>query len=166
MAVAHNFTEIPTIDLSQISSPEKRPELLKQLRHALVSIGFLYVSNHGVPSNVIQDLIDILPKIFSLSDSAKEETALSNSPHFLGFSSIGSETTGGKADKREQVEFATELTAVNSVDAPLYEKLRGPNQVRPCSTLSFCPKTCLFFLESIQRGSHETPVFLLVTRHY
>ncbi|EEP77939.1 predicted protein [Uncinocarpus reesii 1704] len=54
--------------------------------------------------------------------------ALQNSPHFLGYSSLGSETTGGKADRREQVEFATELTAVASNTAPLYEKLRGPNQ--------------------------------------
>lgn len=138
MATAHDFTEIPIIDLSLASCSDTRPILLKRLHHALVSTGFLYVSNHGVPPKVIRDLVEILPRFFSLTDSAKEQIALSSSPHFLGFSNVGSETTGGKADKREQVEFATELTASNDTDAPLYEKLRGPNQVRadsifPCN---------------------------------
>ncbi|KAL1960776.1 hypothetical protein VTO42DRAFT_6606 [Malbranchea cinnamomea] len=129
MAPAHEFSEIPILDLSLASSPDTKPALLKQLHHALVSVGFLYVSNHGVPSNVIDDLVRALPQFFSLPDADKQEIALSNSPHFLGYSSVGSETTGGRADRREQVEFATELSA-SYVEGktPLYERLRGPNQ--------------------------------------
>lgn len=129
MASNRTFSEIPTIDLSLASSPATKPELLNQLHHALINVGFLYVSNHGVADNVINDLVQALPELFSLPDAAKDEIALSNSPHFLGYSSVGSETTGGNADKREQVEFATELTASYTEDTPLYERLRGPNQV-------------------------------------
>lgn len=80
---------------------------------------------------MVNGLVTSLPDLFNLSDDAKQEIALANSPHFLGYSSVGAETTGGKADEREQVEFATELTAPYNDDGnvPLYERLRGPNQV-------------------------------------
>ncbi|ODH29048.1 hypothetical protein ACO22_03824 [Paracoccidioides brasiliensis] len=128
MSPAYAFSEIPTIDLSLAESPATKPELLEQLHHALVSVGFLYVSNHGVPNETIANLVDVLPHFFSLPDWAKEEIALHNSPHFLGYSSVGAETTGGKADRREQVEFATELNTTYAPGRHLYEKLRGPNQ--------------------------------------
>lgn len=130
MASSHEFSEIPVIDLSLASSPETKGLLLKKLHHALVSVGFLYISNHGVPPNVINNLIDILPQFFNLPHGDKQEVALGNSPHFLGYSSAGSETTGGKEDKREQIEFATELSEkYTEGETPLYERLRGPNQV-------------------------------------
>lgn len=123
----HTFSEIPILDLNLASTSETRPDLLRQLHHALTSVGFLYVSNHGVPDNIVSDLVAILPQLFSLTDDEKSKVSLGNSPHFLGYSNIGSETTDGKADKREQFEFASELDAIHS-GAPLYENLRGPNQ--------------------------------------
>ncbi|UKZ57233.1 hypothetical protein TrVGV298_011086 [Trichoderma virens] len=127
-ASTNNFQEIPVIDLALADDPKSLPALLSALRVALIDIGFLYVSNHKVPSQVIQDLVDILPILFGLPDNAKNKIALENSKHFLGYSAVGSETTAAKADAREQVEFATELTAVSDPNAPLYESLRGPNQ--------------------------------------
>lgn len=130
---SHDFTSIPIIDLSLASSPETttRDHLLRQLHHALTSVGFLYVSNHGVPDGVIADLVDALPKLFALPSDAKEQIALHNSPHFLGYSSVGAEMTAGKTDRREQVEFATELEErwMPGRGIPLYERLKGPNQV-------------------------------------
>ncbi|KAK2735069.1 hypothetical protein FQN57_001349 [Myotisia sp. PD_48] len=126
--MASSFSEIPIIDLSQACDPLKKPRLLEQLRHALIHVGFLYVLNHGVSDSVISGLVRLLPELFNLPLDAKAEIALSNSPHFLGYSSVGAETTGGKTDKREQVEFATELKAPDDESSPLYERLRGPNQ--------------------------------------
>ncbi|KAI1270883.1 putative hyoscyamine 6-dioxygenase [Xylaria sp. FL0933] len=122
------FESIPTIDLSLANHPDTRPALLEDLRHALIDVGFLYVSNHGVPSPVISDLVDALPALFSLDEEAKRAVALENSPHFLGYSGVGSENTGGAIDLREQFEFATELSATWREGLPLYERLRGPNQ--------------------------------------
>ncbi|KAJ4248719.1 hypothetical protein NW762_012557 [Fusarium torreyae] len=118
----HDFTEIPIIDLSLSDD-----EVLAKLRVALTDVGFLYVSNHGVPQSTIDDLVQILPKLFALSDEAKKEIALENSPHFLGYSAAGTETTAGESDQREQVELATELTKAPE-GSPLYDGLRGPNQ--------------------------------------
>ncbi|KAL5617591.1 hypothetical protein FOBRF1_006339 [Fusarium oxysporum] len=119
---SQEFTQIPVID---ISSPT--PQTLSNLRTALTEIGFLYISNHSVPTSTITSLINILPELFSLPPEAKQEIALENSPHFLGYSAAGTETTAGKADLREQVELATELERAPD-GAPLYDGLRGPNQ--------------------------------------
>ncbi|KAI1826437.1 2OG-Fe(II) oxygenase superfamily protein [Xylaria intraflava] len=123
-----SFEAIPTIDLSLADDPGALPQLLKDLRHALVDIGFLYVLNHKVPSSVVSDLVSALPELFHLGEEVKSTVALENSPHFLGYSGVGSENTGGKVDLREQFEFATELTATWHEGLPLYERLRGPNQ--------------------------------------
>jgi isopenicillin N synthase-like dioxygenase len=139
MESAHAFTSIPILDLSLATSPDTRPKLLRQLHHALVSVGFLYVTNHGVPENTINDLISILPQFFGLPHVDKQEIALCNSPHFLGYSQVGAEMTAGKKDRREQVEFATELEAkyIEGVGMPLYERLIGPNQVGDHLVLGF-----------------------------
>ncbi|KAI3331644.1 2OG-Fe(II) oxygenase superfamily protein [Xylariaceae sp. AK1471] len=125
-----SFEAIPSIDLSLANDPSTLPQLLQDLRHALVDVGFLYISNHGVHSPVISDLVSELPKLFSLGKDAKRAVALENSPHFLGYSGVGSENTAGRVDLREQFEFATELTATwrEGEELPLYERLRGPNQ--------------------------------------
>ncbi|KAF4949415.1 hypothetical protein FGADI_8928 [Fusarium gaditjirri] len=119
---SQDFTQIPIID---IASPT--PETLSNLRTALTEIGFLYISNHSVPTSTITSLINIIPDLFALSPEAKQEIALENSPHFLGYSAAGTETTAGKTDLREQVELATELERAPD-GAPLYDGLRGPNQ--------------------------------------
>ncbi|KAJ5836735.1 Oxoglutarate/iron-dependent dioxygenase [Penicillium robsamsonii] len=123
-----NFKYIPVIDLSLAKSPITRPKLLQELHYALTCIGFLYITNHDVPQDVISDLKHALPTLFALDPAEKEEVALHNSPHFLGYSQVGSETTAGVADKREQFEFATELPDLWRVGLPLYERLKGPNQ--------------------------------------
>ena len=124
-----SFREIPIIDLSQANSESAKPDLLRSLRYALTEVGFLYVTNHSVPEAVIDGLVNALPALFELGDDIKESVALENSPHFLGYSGVGNEKTGGKTDRREQFEFATELTATWHPGLPLYERLRGPNQV-------------------------------------
>lgn len=124
-----DFAEIPLLDLSLGDDDSTRQGLLNNLRTALTDVGFLYVSNHGVPQSTVAGLVEILPRLFELPHAAKEEIALENSPHFLGYSKPGSETTAGSADQREQVEFATELAETWTAGSPLYERLRGPNQV-------------------------------------
>lgn len=128
--MANNFHSIPIIDISLAKSPSTRPQLLQQLHHAITCVGFLYVSHHDVPHAVISDLKQALPALFALEQAAKDQVALHNSAHFLGYSQVGSETTGGVVDKREQFEFATELPDNWSEGLPLHERLKGPNQVQ------------------------------------
>lgn len=125
-----DFNSIPTIDLALALSPGSRKDVLHSLHHAITSVGFLYVENHGVPAQAITDLKDLLPCLFGLSLEEKCQVALENSPHFLGYSNVGSETTAGNIDLREQFEFANELAETWTPEFPVWERLRGPNQVR------------------------------------
>lgn len=124
-----DFSSIPIIDLSLADDAESKPKLLKDLRYALTSVGFLYVSNHGVSDVTIKNLREALPKLFGLSEKEKETVALENSPHFLGYSGEGKETTAGEVDRREQFEFATELEDDWVEGRALADRLKGPNQV-------------------------------------
>ena len=146
MSPGHSFDEIPILDLSLAESSQRRQDLIQELRHALTDVGFLYVKNHGVSDDIVSSIVKSLPKLFSLSQEAKDEIALSNSPHFLGYSGDGAETTAGKADRREQVEFATELEDTWKIGTPLRERLRGPNQVGICSLISigFCQRSHVY----------------------
>lgn len=127
--MAGDFTEIPILDLSLADDPATLPMLLDRLKTALTDVGFLYVSNHGVSASSVAELVRVLGPLFALPRDAKAAVALDNSPHFLGYSGTGAETTAGRADQREQVEFATELDSVASEKIP-WDRLRGPNQVQ------------------------------------
>jgi isopenicillin N synthase-like dioxygenase len=125
------LTTIPTISLST-----PYPLLLKQLRHALLTTGFLYLTDYAsavpeLPALVAQ-LVGSLPRLFALPDEEKERISLDHSPHFLGYSGVGSEVTARRRDEREQFEFASELESVWKEGEASYLKLLGPNQVRIC----------------------------------
>ncbi|KAI1619496.1 naringenin 3-dioxygenase [Exophiala viscosa] len=121
---------IPTIDLSRATDQTRSPQLLKDVRHALVDVGFLYLSNHGIEESTIDDLVKMLPVLFALPEDVKESAALRQSPHFLGFSKFGTEITARVQDQREQFELANELEDKYSKASglPLYTRLQGPNQ--------------------------------------
>jgi len=143
---------IPILDLSLARDPNNRSGLLKQLHEALFEVGFLYVVNHGVPTETIGRLTSLLPDLFELPAEQKAVLSKLNSPHFLGYSGFAEETTLGKQDLREQFDFATELPSIwqasqspesnadpvsSTCDAgasssrdftQLYWRLRGPNQ--------------------------------------
>jgi isopenicillin N synthase-like dioxygenase len=145
---------IPTIPLAQLSSPtntaKQRTKLLASLRAALLDTGFLYLTDldHHLPLSLTSRLAALLSRIFlDLTPEQKATAALINTPHFLGYSSFGSETTAGGKDWREQFELSGDEfvpgdvvtghdgqtageTATQSEETgrPLYARLRGPNQ--------------------------------------
>lgn len=131
---------IPVLNLCWAEDSIRRPVLLRQLYRALFDVGFLYVSNHGVPESTILGLVNSLPVLFDLPSEEKARMTKLNSPHFLGYSGFAEETTLGKQDLREQFDFGTELNPTYKKDCledenvdgrdftELYWKLRGPNQ--------------------------------------
>lgn len=117
------------IDMSQAQDPATKKQLLLDISYALLEVGFLYVSNHEVKKSAVDDLVEIIPKLFAQPDCVKDQSALINSPHFLGFSKFGTEMTAKVQDQREQFEFANELPCHNDGrTTPLYTLLQGPNQ--------------------------------------
>ena len=127
--VISDFSSIPILDYSLLDSPSQRPKFIAQLQHALINIGFLYLSNHPVSTADIDSLIQYIPKLFALPQEAKDKIRMANSEHFLGYSRLGAELTKGKVDQREQFDFATRHVCRWKEGDPEYYRLWGPSQV-------------------------------------
>lgn len=127
--MAANFSSIPVLDFALANDQVHKPEFIEQLRHALINVGFLYLKNHTVPQQVIDDLIGYIPRLFDLPQEAKNKILMANSPHFLGYSKLGAEFTKGRTDYREQFDFATPHETQWRLGAPEYLRLWGPCQV-------------------------------------
>jgi isopenicillin N synthase-like dioxygenase len=128
--MASNFTAVPVLDFSLANSPSTRPAFLADLRHALINIGFLYLSHTPIPDTTFDDLsTKYVPSLFALPQEKKDALRMANSPHFLGYSRLGVERTKGEADQREQWDFATPHVNRWVEGQPEYLKLWGPAQV-------------------------------------
>jgi non-haem dioxygenase in morphine synthesis N-terminal len=131
--VTDDFTSIPILNYALLSSPDTRPVFIRQLQHALIDVGFLYLENTPVPDDALFDeVIAYLPRIFALPQERKDALRMVNSPHFLGYSRLGVERTRGAADQREQFDFATPFENeewVPELGQPEYVRLWGPSQV-------------------------------------
>jgi hypothetical protein len=53
-----SFSSIPILDLSAARDPETKPAFLKELRHALLEVGFLYLKNIGIPEELTKNVIE------------------------------------------------------------------------------------------------------------
>jgi len=127
--MSEDFTSVPVLDYNLIS--KDKPSFLRQLRHALIHVGFLYLQHPPVTSSTLSALLDEIPKIFALPQAEKDAIVMRNNPHFLGYTSFGREFTKGKEDQREQFDFATPYECPWKPGHPDYRKLWGPAQWPP-----------------------------------
>ncbi|KAJ5120247.1 Oxidoreductase 2OG-Fe(II) oxygenase family [Penicillium atrosanguineum] len=121
------FSSIPVLDFKEALSPSTKPVFLSHLRDALINVGFFYLQNPPISLRVQHAFLEKALGLFHLPLEKKLEIEMVNSPHFLGYSRLGSEITALKKDHREQFDFATELPAP-AKDEPLYRNIYGPNQ--------------------------------------
>lgn len=167
-----NFTSVPVLDYSLLSDPQTRAHFIEQLRHALINVGFLYLSNHPVPT---ADLVSYIPKLFELPQQAKDDIKMSNSPHFLGYSKLGAEFTRGQVDHREfpdstvghrleltglvstgeQIDFATVHTCRWKEGDPDYYRLWGPSQWPDERLIPGFEQVTTQYLEGVQALSYQ-----------
>jgi isopenicillin N synthase-like dioxygenase len=109
---------------------------LAGLRAALHGIGFLQLTGYGAAPGQIGALTAAAARFFALP--LQERLRLDNrrSPHFRGYTRLGHEITAGRADAREQIDFAPEQAPVPRElwDAP-YRLLEGPNRAVSPQTL-------------------------------
>lgn len=126
MSRGASFEEIPVLDFDELAFD--KAAFLQKLSHAVLEVGFLYVKNIDLSKHGVDDLVALLPQLFDISSSEKGHILLEDSPHFLGYSAVGSETTAGKVDQREQFEFTSDPVDRWQLGMPLYWKLHGLNQ--------------------------------------
>jgi isopenicillin N synthase-like dioxygenase len=123
-------TRIPELDLARFSTaPAQRAEFLVALRAAARRAGFFYLTRHGIEPGLLNGLIDVSRRFFSLPEADKLAVEMVHSPHFRGYNRVAWELTRGQRDWREQIDIGAEQSAVALGPAsPAWLRLRGPNQ--------------------------------------
>ncbi|MUL82603.1 isopenicillin N synthase family oxygenase [Mycobacterium sp. CBMA247] len=111
-------TALPVVDLND------EPERLRQVAH---DVGFFYLTGHGVPSELSDRVLAAARRFFALPQAAKDAVAMTNSPHFRGYTRLGGEFTAGRIDWREQIDIGPERTPPTD-PVQDYLRLQGPNQ--------------------------------------
>ncbi|KAM0787273.1 hypothetical protein ACM66B_006506 [Microbotryomycetes sp. NB124-2] len=129
-------TGFPVLSWQQaLDSPS---QFIEQLSQALLTTGFFYLTDIEAQSRQWQQTwtraFTVSEQFFELDDETKLEIEMIKSRHFRGYSKFGSETTAGKQDQREQIDFGPE-TQVEDEDEKndiakqsIALNLCGPNQ--------------------------------------
>ena len=121
------FTEIPILDLSESRNEDTKPEFLRKLKDALMTVGFLYIKNAGIDQELYDQVCEEGIRFFDLPEEEKLRIEMKNAKSFLGYSRLGNEITAHKADWREQMDLSTPQPLPKDTD-PVYYNLLAPNQ--------------------------------------
>ncbi|GLZ47166.1 2-oxobutyrate oxidase [Actinomycetospora sp. NBRC 106375] len=123
---------LPVLDLRRFRSGDHsadRGAFLDELRRAAREVGFFTVVGHGIPPALTARLDEEVRAFFALPLDERLTIENTASPHFRGYSRVGTERTAGAADQREQIDIGPERAPVSG-DAR-YWGLVGPNQWPP-----------------------------------
>jgi len=123
-------TSIPVIDIGALRKGDQSGsrKIAEQLGAACRDVGFFYVSNHGVPEEVISDTFKSAETFFSLPLEEKLRYSLEKySKCFRGYSPVLSELADGKRNSYELMEFSVEFDE-NHPDVLANKPMHGPNQ--------------------------------------
>ncbi len=110
----------------------EREAALAELRQVARSVGFFYLTGHGIPQEEIDGILALSKRFFALPDEDKLAIQMVKSPQFRGYNRAGAEYTRGQQDWREQVDFGTDRPALTlKAGDPAWKRLTGPNQYPP-----------------------------------
>ena len=122
-----DHSAVPIMDLQDYANPATKGRFVRALRDACHHVGFLYLTGHGVDDTLNADVAAVTRAFFALPASEKRAVAMVNSPHFRGYTPLGGELTGGRADLREEIDLGPERASVLDPEQP-WQRLHGPNQ--------------------------------------
>jgi len=108
-----DFNSVPQIDFSgMLTAGEKaKDRVAAELRDACINVGFFYVSNHGVPLDLIDAMFDTGARLFALPLADKMRWHVKRSSHLLGYVAMRDENANpaaGKGDMHEAFDFVPE----------------------------------------------------------
>ena len=122
---------LPLLDLEAFRSDEtsiSSRAFVDELREVVHTIGFFYVTGHGVDPDLATRIHDVSRAFFALPEADRLEIENVNSPQFRGYTRFGHELTNGRVDLRDQIDISRDVPArLPSPDEPQWLRLRGPN---------------------------------------
>ena len=119
---------IPVIDVSSLRTLDINDgnfcshvhEAAQNIFDASVNVGFFYVSNHGVSSELLQRIDDLSKHFFALPvEEKKKIDMIYGGKAWRGYFAVGDEVTSGIPDQKEGIYFGTELSGTED-NRPLH----------------------------------------------
>ncbi|BGP54810.1 hypothetical protein JCM8202_003318 [Rhodotorula sphaerocarpa] len=114
------FSELPTIDLSRLgsSSLEERKALAAEVQEAAIASGFFYISNHGVPQQVLDEAFEQAREFFKMPYAKKMELDNKLGNSFKGYVPLKGENVDpeSRGDLHEGFDVGPENGAAMSSD--------------------------------------------------
>ena len=134
--------QLPVIDMAALfspSDPEARESVARQIKTACRTFGFFYVTGHGIPASLLEQLDLLSRRFFALGHSEKMEISMDRAGlAWRGFFPVGSELTSGQADIKEGLYFGTERAADDPrviANWPLHGANLWPRQIAELQTI-------------------------------
>ena len=120
---------LPILDISQLDAgPDDSAAFREQLRQVTHDVGFFYLVGHGIPQQLIDQVLDVSRRFFALPEADKLAIENVHSSRFRGYTRVGKEPTNGETDWREQIDIGEERpTRPVDAAAPDFWRLEGPN---------------------------------------
>ena len=120
---------LPILDLSRLDAgPDEAAAFRADLRQVMHDVGFFYLTGHGVPQPLIDEVLAISRRFFDLTEEEKLSIENVKSPQFRGYTRVGKELTHGDIDWREQIDIGVDRDTVEPGDGVAdYWRLEGPN---------------------------------------
>jgi isopenicillin N synthase-like dioxygenase len=105
---ATSFRSIPIIDLTKSFSSSfiDRQEVARQINEACTTVGFFYITGHGIPEDICNNILNLAHRFFhELPQSSKEAIHMKHSNHFRGYEPASSSSVNDFATKETKEAF-------------------------------------------------------------
>ena len=125
------FTQIPLIDFGPFlhGNDEDRQRVSSKIGDACRNVGFFYLSNHGISSELIERVYDQAKRFFSQSLDDKMKLYIGACPYGnnRGYTPMLEEKLSPKGDLKEGFDLAMELPPDDKDRVERGASLYGPN---------------------------------------
>lgn len=117
---------LPILDISELDKGDASAAAFREnLRQVTHDVGFFYLVGHGIPQDLIDEVLDVSRRFFDLPEAEKLAIENVHSAQFRGYTRTGEELTNGAVDWREQIDIGEERETVEG--GPAFQRLEGPN---------------------------------------
>ncbi len=144
---------IPVVDLSKfvMGTEAERDAFVKELGTAFQEIGFVGVTNHGIPKQLIDDFYAAAKKFFALPEEVKQRYEIQEQAGQRGYTSFGVEHAKQSkvADLKEFFQIGQELEAGD----PLRRGGNYPDNLRVKEVPEFAQLGMTLYKEFEQTGA-------------
>lgn len=152
-------SEVPILDLSAWLAGGSPDELMAQLRAACVGTGFFYVTGHGVPASVINEVFDATRRYYDIAQDIRLQDKV-DERFRRGFMPYGiNQHPGFDPDLKESYEFGLDLPLTDP-DVVARRPLHGPNRWPACAPW-LQPVAEAYFEQTVRLGKDLLRLFAL-----